>query len=167
MARVAESRLIERLFLDRIGDHRGRLAGADQRHGTLDRRDDGRGVCRIGPARFRRDRQFLRQNRQGPGKHSLGLGRLGDGGDGNVEAQTFGQGTQARWIVDSKVAAGRCLPGRKREFAADSGRFAHGQCEWPQGSNTNDLWYYRPALDRPGHSLILTSMLALRRRSRI
>ena len=158
MARIPESGPVEGFLLDRVGDHGGRLAGLDQRHGALDRRDHGRGVGRVGPARFHVGRQFLGQHRQGPGKHRLGLGRPGDGDDRNLEAEPFGQGAQARRIVDREEAAGRRPPGRERELAADAGRFAHGQRERPQGSR-------RPALDLWVHCLMST--LALRRRSRM
>jgi hypothetical protein len=73
MPGMPEAGAIERILVDRVGDHGGGLAGADLRDRDVDRADHQRRVGGVGAARCGARRPAYRQHRQRLGEHLQGV----------------------------------------------------------------------------------------------
>ena len=156
MAGMTKAGVLQRLLLDRVGDQAGDRSGQSKACRTFDRFQGRGGIGRVGLAWNCGFGQPDGQDGKGACKDVGCLVRRRDLAQGHIEVQSRRQRGQPRRIVErEKGTACICrpcplyLPHFEAEFAADTGRLAHGDGE-RQGT---------------GHDL--TSIVAWRRRSRM
>ena len=129
MAGMREARVLQRLFLDRIGGEARDLAGERQRDGAFDGLDRGRRIGGIGMAGPDRRPQAHRQDRQRRGKDAARLGRMGDLLAGERRRRSRARARQAgrdrRETKNGRACRAPAKPGLEGQFAADAGRLAH------------------------------------------
>ncbi len=130
VAGIGETRRVERLLVDRIGDDGSGAARADQPDSGFDRTDHRARIRRIDAPRHARRGQRPVKDRQGVREHARGLTRIVD--HLNLDRQIEGTGDRAQspGIVDRKEdrhGVRPPQPGAQGDLAADAGGLSHRQ----------------------------------------
>jgi len=131
VAGMMESRCVEHLFLNGIGDERAGAVLARQGNAGLDRRDHRGRIGRIGPTGNYRLRDRERQHRERIGENARRFLELFQRLHRHRQAERPRQAREAPGIIDhderGQMRAVALQPGLEGDFAADTCGLTHGE----------------------------------------